>query len=55
MKIKIARNVIHKGRILKKDEVHDIKDREADALIEGEFADEHIEPAPPAPPTPPAK
>lgn len=38
--LKISRNVIHKGVILKKDAVHEIEDEDAVRLLEGEHATE---------------
>jgi hypothetical protein len=52
MKIKIAKNVIHKGKILNADQVHELPNKEAQALIDGEFASEHKEPEPPKAPEP---
>jgi hypothetical protein len=46
MKIKIINNVCVNGKILKKDAVHDLPTRQAQALVEGEHAAEHIESAP---------
>lgn len=46
MKIKITSNVVHNGKILKKDSVADLPEKEADALIKGKHAEEHkTEPA----------
>lgn len=55
MKIKIAKNVIHNGKILKKDEVHDLPAKQGDALIDSEFATEHKEPEALKQDQPPAK
>ena len=55
MKIKIATNIIHKGKILKKDEVHEVTAKEGDTLIDGGFATEHKEPEPTKPEEPPKK
>lgn len=42
MKVKILRNVIHNGVVLKKDAVHDIEeDKAAQNLIDGDHAAEH--------------
>lgn len=41
MKIKIKKNVIHSGKIMKENEVHEVDSPVAAALIKTEFAVEH--------------
>jgi hypothetical protein len=49
MKIKIAKDVIFNGKILKKDEVHEVQDHHGKLLINGTHAFEHRESAPSKP------
>ena len=55
-KVKILRNVLHLSKVFKKDEVHELEDKDAKVLMDGEHAIEHKgEPAKPSTPTQPPK